>query len=441
MKISFKTLGCRLNQHETDALVSGFDQSGYTIVPFKEKADITVINTCTVTSQSDHKSRNIIQQAIKANPDSKIVVTGCMAQQYKTELEQIQGVSMVITNSQKSNIIDLINAKLGISAVAPKDNYFNYQPLKKSLHTRAAIKIQDGCDNFCTFCIIPMVRGRGISRPVDDILANILKTVANGFKEIVVTGVNIGRYYYQGVRFVALIKKILDLPGDFRVRISSLEPDGFGDDLIALFHHPKLTPHLHLCLQSGSEQILLKMRRMYSVSNFVALTQKIKSQFPDFNLTTDIIVGFPGETDYFFKQTMQQVKNIGFSHVHTFKYSKRAGTYAERMSNQVDEKTKNTRSKKLRHLSDKNKQAYYQQFIGKNTKVLVEKHLASQWYIGYSENYIPVKFKHHENMINEFIYVKLTNLCFDEKIMLEGEIKSGAKYQPHNTTIRQFQMT
>jgi threonylcarbamoyladenosine tRNA methylthiotransferase MtaB len=421
MKISFKTLGCRLNQHETDALVSGFDRAGYQIVDFKDAADITVINTCTVTGQSDHKSRNIIQQAVRTNPNGKVIVTGCMAEQYKTDLENIPGVALVVNNINKSSIVDLVQKKFGNTEPNSfSTGVFNYQPVQKSLHTRAAIKIQDGCDNYCTFCIIPQVRGRAISRPVNEILEAVKQTIKNGFKEIVLTGVNIGRYYADGTRFTSLLKQVLEIPGDFRVRISSLEPDGFGKDFIDLFEHPKLSPHLHLCLQSGSDQILLKMRRMYTLSNYMELINEIKTKYPHFNLTTDIIVGFPGESAHQFKETLNIVKQIGFSHVHTFKYSIRQGTYAERMPEQVNEKIKTKRSADLRSLSEINKKAYYQQFIGKIERVLVEKHLGNNWYVGYGEHYIPITFQHSESLKNEWMDVTIKQLTGGERLMLEG---------------------
>jgi threonylcarbamoyladenosine tRNA methylthiotransferase MtaB len=421
MKVSFKTLGCRLNQHETDALVSTFDREGFEIVDFKESSDITVINTCTVTSQSDHKSRNIIQQAIKANPGTQIVVTGCMAEQYKKELEQLPGVALVVSNTNKSNIVDLVKMKLNNEELLiTQADVFSYQPVQKSLHTRAAIKIQDGCDNYCTFCIIPQVRGRAVSRPVSEILTNIKQTLANGFKELVITGVNIGRYYHEGVRFVELLKQILDIPGNFRIRISSLEPDGFGTELADLFENPKLAPHLHLCLQSGSDPILLKMRRMYSVDQYLDLIDTFKNRYPDFNLTTDIIVGFPGETETHFNQTLKLAGHVGFSHIHTFKYSVRSGTTAERMENQINETTKNSRSEAIREISDNNKREFYTKFMQKTEWVLVEKHLGDDWYFGYGEHYIPITFKHSHNLKNEFVQIRITDFADTEKLMMQG---------------------
>ncbi len=254
------------------------------------------------------------------------------------------------------------------------------------------MKIQDGCDNFCTFCIIPTVRGRAVSRPVEQILENIRQTLANGFREFVITGVNIGRYEYENYRFEDVLAKILELPGDFRVRISSLEPDGFGDGFVELFDHPKLMPHLHLCLQSGSDKTLLRMRRMYDVSQFRSVVEKFRNRYPDFNFTTDIIVGFPGETDEEFQETLDAVKEFNFSHVHTFKYSVRRGTRAERMENQVPEKVKNARSLRVRELSEENKRHFLNSFIGKSQDVLVEK-ITQGIANGYGQNYVPVRFK------------------------------------------------
>ncbi len=427
--IAFKTLGCRLNQFETDALVSHFDQKGYTIAPFKAAADITVINTCTVTSQSDHKSRNIIKQAIAANPGSTIVVTGCMAEQYKAAIEKIEGVSLVITNAKKAQIVEQVEAYRQKQQTNLADNLFSYRPVQKSLHTRAAIKIQDGCDNLCTFCIIPKVRGRAVSRPVKEILENIEATLQNGFKEIIITGVNIGRYEHEGTNFTGLMRQILAIEGDFRVRISSLEPDGFGEDFIELFQNPKLTPHLHLCIQSGSDKILLRMRRMYTLDIYRAFVDKLFAAYPDFNLTTDLIVGFPSEDEDMFKESLNIVKQIAFSHVHTFKYSIRSGTPAERMLQQVDEREKTARSARIREQAERNKKAYYSKFVGQTQRVLVEKSLGNNRYFGYGENYIPIIFEHQQFLKNEFVSVKVEGLMQDkDELKLKGQLIGHGKF-------------
>jgi len=424
-RVAFKTLGCRLNQFETDALVSKFDQEGYKIVNYGDQADVTIVNTCTVTNKSDNKSRNLINRAARINDEGLVVVTGCMADNYKQELEQQDNITYVVDNARKNSIPQLIDAHFKGELLHPEKlpaAHFGFGDVKKSLHTRSAVKIQDGCNNHCTFCIIPKVRGPAKSRPMHEILDAVRKTVDNGFKEIVITGVNIGRYESGEDRFEDVIENILELPGDFRVRISSLEPDGFDDRFLELFQHPKLTPHLHLCLQSGSDKILLRMRRMYDVKTYMNWIEKFKSRYPGFNFTTDVIVGFPGETREDFNDTLQIVGEAGFSHVHTFKYSQRDGTRAARLENQVPEKTKNLRSEQVRELSEKNKQAYYRSFLGKHQTLLSEKN-GSPLLQGYGEHYIPLLVDHPKAETNTFYQVQVDELLqHDQKILLKGRL-------------------
>ncbi|HYX07276.1 MAG TPA: tRNA (N(6)-L-threonylcarbamoyladenosine(37)-C(2))-methylthiotransferase MtaB, partial [Bacteroidales bacterium] len=356
-RIAFKTLGCRLNQYETEALASRFNRHDYEIVPFGEKADVYVVNSCTVTNQSDRKSRNILQQAHKSNREGLVVVTGCISPDQRKILENKSYINYIVDNKNKSSVYNLIEAHFNGEMLKPEslpDDYFEYDLTEKIYHTRSFIKIQDGCDNFCTFCIIPFVRGRAVSRPVEKILKNAREAIQSGYKELVITGVNIGRYDHAGTNFEDLIEKILNLPGDFRLRISSLEPEGLGKKFINLTKHPKFAPHLHLCLQSGSDRILIRMKRMYSVGSFQKLIENLRKVRSDMNFTTDIMVGFPGETDEDFKQTCSMSRSIGFSHIHTFKYSIRAGTRAERMPEQVPEKVKSKRSEEIRKISDEN---------------------------------------------------------------------------------------
>ncbi len=391
-KIAFRTLGCRLNQYETDALASRFHTGSYQIVDFDEKADIYVVNTCTVTNQSDQKSRQTISQARRANEDGLVVVTGCMANNHKESLLESKNINYLVDNERKSSIFSIVESHFRGEAADPEGfdkDLFSYEAAYKTFHTRSMIKIQDGCDNFCTFCIIPKVRGRATSRPQAEIIRNIREVIDYGFKEVVLTGVNIGRYQDGDTNFEQLIESILNLPGDFRLRISSIEPDGFSERFFELFAHPKLTPHLHLCLQSGSEPILLKMRRMYTAKQFRHMAEKLRSLYPDFNLTTDIIVGFPGETEADFMQTKKMAEELAFSHIHTFKYSVRSGTRAERMDDQLTEKLKNQRSAIIRKISEENKRAYIRQMIGKPQCMLIERIGADGIARGYGENYIP----------------------------------------------------
>jgi threonylcarbamoyladenosine tRNA methylthiotransferase MtaB len=425
LKVAFKTLGCRLNQYETDALVTDFNEAGYELVDFNGSPDVVIVNTCTVTNQSDHKSRAVISQAARKNKDAVMVVTGCMANNFKEKLESQNNITFVVDNSRKSSILSLVDAHFSGELLHPNQlpqDVFRYEPVRKSLHTRSAVKIQDGCDNFCTFCIIPTVRGRAVSRPVADVLESVRKTIENGFKEIVVTGVNIGRYEDGEVRFEDLLAKILEVPGDFRVRISSLEPDGFGDRFVELFSHPKLMPHLHLCLQSGSDKTLLHMRRMYDVDQFRSTINRFRSIYPEFNFTTDIIVGFPSETDEEFQQTLEAVREFNFSHVHTFKYSVRKGTRAERLENHISEKIKTERSLQIRTLSEENKEHYFNSFAGKTQEVLVEK-ITQGIANGYGQHYIPVRFKAEGVQKNTVHTVQLTEIRGSgENMFLYGEL-------------------
>lgn len=425
-KIAFKTLGCRLNQYETDALASTFTNNQYDVVDYEDPADVYVVNTCTVTKQSDTKSRNIIRHATRKNEDAVMVVTGCMVNNHREKLEEsLDNVTYFVENEEKSQIYELIDAHFKGEVFHPKKDatkLFSYDAAKDTFHTRSMIKIQDGCDNFCTFCIIPKVRGRATSRSAEEILENIRHVVDFGFKEIVLTGVNIGRYDHESLKFDDLVEQVLALPGDFRVRISSIEPEGFTSKLYKLFKHPKLTPHLHLCIQSGSDKTLLKMRRMYTVDEFRQIVTDIRKEIPDFNFTTDVIVGFPGESEKDFQETIDVVQEIGFSHIHTFKYSLREGTRAARMPEHIPDKIKSARSEVIRELTQDNKLKYRKSFIGKQQRVLVEKIDEQGFAQGYGEHYLPVKFAGKNLKKNEFYKVELKRIEEGEEPVLVGEV-------------------
>jgi threonylcarbamoyladenosine tRNA methylthiotransferase MtaB len=424
-KIAFKTLGCRLNLFETDALASEFSKKDFRIVDFSEKADVYVVNTCTVTNQSDHKSKQVMNQMNRLHPSSLKIVTGCMATNYKEELEESDKVDFVVDNDHKSSILSLVDAYFQGEVVAPDSferDVFAYDAADETFHTRSLIKIQDGCDNFCTYCIIPRVRGRAISRPAKDIYENIRKVVDFGYKEVVLTGVNIGRYQDGDTDFEKLVERILAIPGDFRVRISSIEPDGYSESFFRLFQNPKLAPHMHICLQSGSEDVLLRMRRMYTARLFEDMAARIRAAYPDFNLTTDIIVGFPGETQEDFQESLETAGRIGFGHIHTFKYSKRSRTRAERMPDQIPEKEKTRRSELVRNLSDEMKLEYRQSFLGKKQRVLVEQFDENGYATGYGEHYIPIVIKQKGLERNSFYDVLLTGTEMGEEPVLIGEL-------------------
>lgn len=413
MKIAFKTLGCRVNLYETDALASRFKEAGYEIVDTTDDADIFVVNTCTVTNQSDQKCRQALNQIRRQHPESLIVATGCMVNHRKNELLEKKTADYAIDNERKYAIFNIIDNHFKGELIDPEGldiDFFNYQPAFDTFHTRSLIKIHDGCNNFCSYCLIPMVRGRATSRCDKDIYDNIRQVVDHGFKEIVLTGVNMGRYQYQDVNFENLIENILKIDGDFRLRISSIEPDNFSEKFLRLFENEKLAPHMHICLQSGAENTLKAMRRHYTAVEFRRMCEQIKSIIPDFNITTDLIVGFPGETEEDFLESAEMCKEIGFCHIHTFKYSVRNGTKAATMPNQIPEKIKTERSAVIRKISAENKKKYFKQMLGKNQKMLIERFNEKGIALGYGENYIPMQLKGENLKKNTFVDVKIDSI-------------------------------
>ena len=425
-KISFKTLGCRVNLYETDALASRFKAAGYDIAESDGDADVFIVNTCTVTNTSDQKCRQAIHQIRRKHPEALIAVTGCMVNHRKEELLQSGIADYVIDNERKSALFDIIDEHFRTGHSDPEGydrDLFSYQPAFDTFHTRSLIKIHDGCNNFCSYCIIPMVRGRSTSRPAEDIYNNVREVVAHGFKEIVLTGVNMGRYHDGDTNFEDLVEHLININGDFRVRVSSIEPDQFSDRFLQLFQHEKLAPHMHICLQSGSEDTLRRMHRFYTAAQFRDMCQRIKAFRPDFNLTTDIIVGFPGETEETFQESCNFAREIGFSHIHTFKYSKRTGTKAAAMPNQIPESEKSRRSEIMRAISLENKQRYFEQMKGRTQRLLIERIDSKGIARGYGENYIPIQVQDNGLEKNTFIEVKLgeiMNRNNEDKMIING---------------------
>ena len=425
--IAFKTLGCRVNLYETDALASRFKAAGYEITDNDSAADIFVVNTCTVTNTSDQKCRQAIRQIRRKHPEALIAVTGCMVNHRKDELLRSGIADYVIDNERKAALFDIIDEHFRTGHSDPEGydrDLFSYQPAFDTFHTRSLIKIHDGCNNFCSYCIIPMVRGRATSRPAEAIYENVREVVAHGFKEIVLTGVNMGRYQYEGTGFEQLVEHILEIDGDFRVRVSSIEPDQFSDHFLQLYQHEKLAPHMHICLQSGSDDTLKRMHRFYTIAQFRDMCQRIKTARPDFNLTTDIIVGFPGETEQTFKESCDFAKEIGFSHIHTFKYSVRTGTKAAAMPDQVPESVKTERSEVMRQISLDNKAKFFQMMQGRNQRMLVERIDSKGIARGYGENYLPIILKDCGAEKNTFINIRLgeiINPTHEDKMAFIGK--------------------
>lgn len=422
--IAFQTLGCKLNQYETDALASRFQQRGFRIASAEsERADCYVINTCTVTNKGDRKSRNAINRSIRlasetgtaaSGENALVVVTGCFAESHRNELERDSRI-ITVGNEQKQGIVDLVEAHFAGEYLRPDElprDLFAYGVPDPIFHTRSMIKIQDGCDNYCTFCIIPFVRGRARSRPAPDIRDELRKSVERGYREIVLTGVNISRYLDEKeTRFSELVESLLEIDGDFRLRLSSLEPDQLDERFFDLFDHPKMAPHLHLCLQSGSDRILLAMRRQYSVSGYRRIAERLLNRYDGFNLTTDCIVGFPGESEEEFGHTCDIVRDLGISHIHTFPYSVREGTRAERMPGHIERATKSARAARLREISAANRRTYRSAMLGRRGRLLVER-TENGVCEGYTEHYIPVRIAAPAAR-NTFINVTLRRIIED----------------------------
>jgi threonylcarbamoyladenosine tRNA methylthiotransferase MtaB len=406
-RVAFQTLGCRLNQYETDSIATDFRRAGYTIVPYDDEADCYVVNTCTVTDKSDRKSRNLINRALRRDKNPVVVATGCFVDAKSGYFDEHPDITYAVGNDEKYRIFDLVDAHFrnelggtvdeanrgaGVDRTIATDrpDRFAFGDALEGFHTRANIKIQDGCDNFCTFCIIPFVRGDAISRPAADVIEHARRVIGEGAKEIVLTGVNMGRYERDGIAFVKLVEELLELPGDFRLRLSSLEPDIRGEGFSTIISHEKFCPHLHLCLQSGSDRILLAMRRQYDVSGYLDFVESIRRNNTDFNFTTDVLVGFPGETDADFSETLGVIREVGFSHIHTFPYSLRTGTRAERLPGHIDDKTKTHRATRVRDIATIMKRAYRSRFVGRIERLLVERTNADGRLTGYGAHYLPI---------------------------------------------------
>jgi len=399
-RVALETLGCKLNQYETDAIAAGFLRLGWTVVEPGSPADAYIVNTCTVTSKADRKSRwTVSRQFSLAPPNSEpvVVVTGCYAESGRELFETQRGVTFVVPNARKNQIPLLVDSHLRGEVAAPDlppPDPFGFPAHPKIFHTRASLKIQDGCDNFCTFCIIPSVRGHAVSRPAADVLRAATELIAGGRKELVLTGVNLGRWR-GGMTFTDLVAALLGLEGDFRLRITSLEPEGLGSAFADLLLHPKMCPHLHLCLQSASPRVLLSMRREYNIEQYRDLVALLRSRRPDLNLTTDVIVGFPGETEADFELTREALTELDFGYVHIFPYSRRQDTRAERMPGQVDEMVKRRRASALHDTMDATRKRNFGRLIGAVRRVLVETpdNQRPGWLRGLTEDYFPVRFQ------------------------------------------------
>lgn len=411
IRVALDSLGCKLNQAETELLAKQFTEAGYRLVPPTDEADVYILNTCTVTHIADRKSRHWLRLAHRRNPDARVVATGCYAQRAPQGLAQIEGIDLVLGNEQKPHLLRLLEESGCLSRPA-----YAQGDLTSGSHTgfrtRAFIKIQDGCNSFCSYCIVPLVRGREKSLPVDQIIAEVRHRIANGYKEVVLTGVKIGSYGYNRVNLRGLLEHILAETDVARLRLSSLQPQEISPELIALWHNNRLCRHFHLSLQSGNDSVLRRMRRRYSISDYRQSVSLIRALVPEAAITTDIIVGFPGETSAEFEESYKLCQELEFARIHVFPYSPRQGTPASQMLNQVGDGVKKKRSQRMLALAKESAQNFSRQFLGKTMPVLWEKRSDGIW-SGHSDNYIKIYTRSNEDLTNKLLPVKLTKVSGD----------------------------
>lgn len=416
--VAFYTLGCKVNQYETDAMIDLFKKNGYEILDSDKKSDIYIINTCTVTNLSERKSRQFIRKSKRINKDSIIGVVGCYAQTSPDEILEIKEVDFIIGTKDRNNIVEICEKVLSenrrINAVEDIMDTYEFEEMSiEETHgkTRAFLKIQEGCNQYCSYCIIPYARGNIRSRKIENIYSEVISLAQNGFKEIVLTGIHIASYGKDlgETRLIDVLEKIHDIDGIERIRLGSIEPNLVTFDFIERIKRlHKVCDHFHLSLQSGSDTVLKRMNRKYTTKEFKQIVELIRNYMPDAGITTDIIVGFPGETHDEFKETYEFVKAINFSKVHVFKYSPRKGTPAAEFKNQVDGNIKNERSKTLIQLTDNLTKEFHEKFLDKSIEVLIEDDLdiESNMCHGYSSNYIRALVKSNTTLNGQIIKVK-----------------------------------
>lgn len=421
--VAFHTLGCKVNHYETEAIWQLFKHEGYERVDFESISDVYVINTCTVTNTGDKKSRQVIRRAIRKNPDAVICVTGCYAQTSPAEILAIPGVDIVVGTQDRVKMLEYIEQFKrerqpinGVGNIMKNRVYEELDVPAFTDRTRASLKIQEGCNNFCTFCIIPWARGLMRSRDPKEVIRQAQQLVDAGYKEIVLTGIHTGGYGedMKDYNLAMLLKDLeAEVKGIERLRISSIEASQITDEVIEVIKHSNIiVRHLHIPLQSGSNTVLKRMRRKYTMEFFAERLERLKEVLPGLAITSDVIVGFPGETEEEFMETYQFIKEHKFSELHVFPYSKRTGTPAARMENQIDEEIKNDRVHRLIALSDQLAKEYASQFEGEVLEVIPEDKYKedpnSGLYEGYTDNYMKVVFKATEDMICKIVKVKIT---------------------------------
>ena len=470
--VAFITLGCKVNQYETNAMTQQFIEKGYEVVEHTQKADIYIVNTCTVTNMSDRKSRQMLRRVKEINTEAIVVACGCYAQVAKEELEKIEEINLVLGNNEKKDIVEYVETYIHhqtsnenkedtlhiktqsnkieedvkasqnkeITANAEKNKitknrvetqtedvmnqkeFVEFGDITFTEKTRAVIKIQDGCDRFCSYCIIPYARGRVRSRKPEHILSEIHKIAKEGIKEVVITGIHIASYgkdFKQEYRLIDLLEEMNEIEGIERIRLGSIEPLLITEEFVSRLEKlSKICHQFHLSLQSGCDETLKRMNRRYTTEQFKNITNLLRNKFKDAILTTDIIVGFPGESEEEFEKTYEFLKEIKFYKMHVFKYSPRKGTKAAVMPNQIDGNKKEERSRKLIELSNENEKTYNEQYVGKKIEILFEEEKNGMWQ-GHTKNYILAHYKTEENLENKMITLQCIG-AKSEYILVDG---------------------
>ncbi len=432
-KAALHNLGCKVNAYETEAMQHLLEDAGYEIVPFTQKADVYVINTCSVTNMADRKSRQMLHKAKKNNPDSIVVAAGCYVQTSEKEVLNDLSVDIVIGNDRKHDLVRLLE-EYSLDSVNDtvddiNDGKHDFEELfidQTKEHTRAFIKVQDGCNQFCSYCIIPYARGRVRSRRFENVIAEVERLAANGFKEVVLTGIHLSSYgvdFEEAVGLLELIQAVNAVKGIERIRLGSLEPkivtEHFASELSKL---DKICPHFHLSLQSGCDATLKRMNRKYTTKEYERGCELLRKYFVHPAITTDVIVGFPGETEEEFEQTKAYLEHIHFYEMHIFKYSKRKGTRAAVMPDQIDEQVKAARSEKLIALGHDMSKEFRKFYIGKNEEVLFEEKAVigdKEYFVGYTKEYVKVAKKTDENLENQIVSGRILGMLTDEILLFE----------------------
>lgn len=432
-KAALHNLGCKVNAYETEAMQHLLEEAGYEIVPFTQKADVYVINTCSVTNMADRKSRQMLHKAKKNNPDSIVVAAGCYVQTSEKEVLNDLSVDIVIGNDRKHDLVRLLE-EYSLDSVNDtvddiNDGKHDFEELfidQTKEHTRAFIKVQDGCNQFCSYCIIPYARGRVRSRRFENVIAEVERLAANGFKEVVLTGIHLSSYgvdFEEAAGLLELIQAVNAVKGIERIRLGSLEPkivtEHFASELSKL---DKICPHFHLSLQSGCNATLKRMNRKYTTKEYERGCELLRKYFVHPAITTDVIVGFPGETEEEFEQTKAYLEHIHFYEMHIFKYSKRKGTRAAVMPDQIDEQIKAARSEKLIALGHDMSKEFRKFYIGKNEEVLFEEKAVigdKEYFVGYTKEYVKVAKETDENLENQIVSGRISGMLTDEILLFE----------------------